>query len=269
LALLGPKLYKWAGDGLGENSLHQIIEGEPLKADEYEMFLADPGDFTLRYYLPRVWTTLEPFAKLPPMQSWWGVSTMASQALSFSSPDVVRAFESLFKAGQEQEKYVRVARTLNDDFTNLGFPPMSHGGAAAPFDVVSDYLRGMSGAMLDMYRHPDELLQTCEMILSRSLAGGAMALQSKRGNPKRVWAALHRGSDGFMSLKQFETFYWATLKKLILAMTDWGWYSLHSTKATGNSASSTSSNCPGEKPSPDLLLPTLKKPRKSSAVIPA
>jgi uroporphyrinogen-III decarboxylase len=48
------------------------------------------------------------------------------------------------------------------------------------------------------------------------------ALDSKRGNPKRVGSALHRGSDGFMSLKQFERFYWPTLKKMIFELTDAG-----------------------------------------------
>jgi hypothetical protein len=35
------------------------------------------------------------------------------------------------------------------------------------------------------------------------------------GNPG-VFIPLHRGAHGFMSLKQFETFYWPSLKKLIL-----------------------------------------------------
>ena len=34
--------------------------------------------------------------------------------------------------------------------------------------------------------------------------------------------ALHRGADGFMSLNQFETFYWPGLKKIILALIDAG-----------------------------------------------
>ncbi|MCW4037128.1 MAG: hypothetical protein NWF13_00165 [Candidatus Bathyarchaeota archaeon] len=54
------------------------------------------------------------------------------------------------------------------------------------------------------------------------MASGVITLQSKRGNPKRVGTALHRGSDGFMSLKQFETFYWPTLKKLIVSLTGMG-----------------------------------------------
>lgn len=37
-----------------------------------------------------------------------------------------------------------------------------------------------------------------------------------------VFIPLHKGSDGFMSLEQFETFYWPSLKKLILAFIDAG-----------------------------------------------
>jgi hypothetical protein len=222
LKLLEPKLFKWAGDGLGPDVMHQFIEGEPLKADEYDLFLADPGDFTLRYYLPRVWGALEPFSRLPPLQSLWGASTLASLSIPFSTPEVTRAFQALSRAGQEQVKHSQAVKGFDEEMADLGFPTLAHGNAAAPFDVISDYLRGMAGAMLDMYRHPDNLLRACEMILSRSIESGALALKSKRGNPKRSGTALHRGSDGFMSLKQFETFYWPTLKKLIVSLTDMG-----------------------------------------------
>ncbi len=222
LGTLGPRFFKWPGDGLGPNSLHQFLEGEPLKADEYDLFLSDPGDFTLRYYLPRVWTTLAPFSKLPQLQSLWGGSTLASRASAFSTMDMKKAFEALFKAGQEQEEYDRAVEKLDEKLAELGFPAFSQGGAAAPFDVVSDYLRGMTGTMTDMYRHSDQLIKTCELILSRSISGGFLALQSKRGNPKKVFSALHRGSDGFIALKHFETFYWATFKKLSHALTGAG-----------------------------------------------
>jgi len=41
--------------------------------------------------------------------------------------------------------------------------------AAAPFDMVSDFLRGMRGAMLDMYRLPDKLLEVCDMLCKQTL----------------------------------------------------------------------------------------------------
>ena len=50
-----------------------------------------------------------------------------------------------------------------------------------------------------------------------------MALTGPRttGNPG-VFIALHRGSDGFMSLPQFEKIYWPNLKKLIMFLIDDG-----------------------------------------------
>jgi uroporphyrinogen-III decarboxylase len=222
LGMLAPKLYKWAGDGLGSNTMHQFIEGEPLKADEYDLFFSDPGDFILRYYLPRVWTALEPLSKLPPLQSLVGSSTMAMRAASFATPEIIQAFETLFKAGQEAQKYIQATSTFNEEMAILGFPTLHHGGVAPPFDVISDYLRGMKGTMLDMYENPDKLLQICEMLLPSSIENGAATLRSKRGNPKRVGSYLHNGSDELMSPKQFETFYWPGLKKVSIAMTEMG-----------------------------------------------
>ena len=222
LSILGPKFFKWAGDGLDKNSLHQFIEAEPLKPEDYDVFLSDPGDWTLRSYLPKMWRALEPLAKLPPLQSVWGPSSMASRSAAFAAPDVRKAFEALAKAGEEEEKYFRTTAGLDEELARLGYPAMQHGMAAAPFDAVSDYLRGMAGTMLDMFRYPDKLLKACDLIMVRSLAQGAMTVNSKRGNPKRIGSALHRGSDGFMSLEHFKKFYWPTLKKLILSMIDLG-----------------------------------------------
>ncbi len=222
LGMLAPKLFKWAGDGLGPNTMHQFIEGEPLRADEYDLFFSDPGDFMLRYYLPRVWTALEPFSKLPPLQSLVGSSTMALRAASFATPEIIQAFEAIFKAGQEAQKYIQSMSTFNEEMASLGFPTLHHGGVAPPFDTISDYLRGMRGTMLDMFENQDKLLQICEMLLPRSIENGAATLQSKRGNPKRVGSYLHNGSDELMSPKQFETFYWPGLKKVAEAMTDMG-----------------------------------------------
>ena len=216
-SILGPKLFKYPGDGVGEESSHQLIEGENLKEDEYKIFLNDPGDFTLRYFLPRVWKELEPLAKLPPLNSLWGPSNVSPV---FGDPEVMKAFESLHKAGQKQQEYFSLAFGLDNDLAELGFPPMTHGMAPAPFDIISDYLRGMAGTMLDLYRHPDELLQACDMMLERAIATGQQTLESKLGNPKRVFSALHRGSDGFLNLKHFEKYYWSYLKKVVFSVTD-------------------------------------------------
>ena len=61
---------------------------------------------------------------------------------------------------------------------------------------------------------------TCNKLLPQTVET-AVSVAKRSGNP-RVFMALHRGSDGFMSLKQFETFYWPTLKKVILSLIDEG-----------------------------------------------
>ncbi|HEX9976068.1 MAG TPA: uroporphyrinogen decarboxylase family protein, partial [Dehalococcoidales bacterium] len=44
-----------------------------------------------------------------------------------------------------------------------------------------------------------------------------------KGNRKRAGMPLHRGSQGFMSIPQFEKFYWPGLKKAILANIELGY----------------------------------------------
>lgn len=222
LELLSPKLFRWAGGGLGPNSMHQFIESENLKADEYDLFLSDPGDFILRYYLPRVWGKLAPLSKLPPLRSLLGSSTMAMRAAAFSEPDVRQAFEDIFKAGEESKKYMETVGGFEEEMAELGYPALHHGGVAPPFDTISDYLRGMKGTMFDLFERPEKLLRTCEMLLPSSIENGLMTLHSKRGNPKRVASYLHNGSDELMSPKQFDTFYWPGFKKVVEAMTDAG-----------------------------------------------
>jgi uroporphyrinogen-III decarboxylase len=92
----------------------------------------------------------------------------------------------------------------------------------APFDMVSDSLRGMRGAMMDMYRNPEELKALCDRLVEPCLA--AMETSPlKIGSPDENTVALsfiplHRGADGFMSNDQFEEFYWPSLKKLMDGM---------------------------------------------------
>jgi hypothetical protein len=97
----------------------------------------------------------------------------------------------------------------------------SHGPVAlAPFDIISDMLRGMRGTMLDMFQVPEKLLAAQEKLLPLVIGLTMQGIQIT-GNP-RVFIPLHRGADGFMSPKQFEKFYWPFLKQVIQAITDAG-----------------------------------------------
>jgi uroporphyrinogen-III decarboxylase len=221
MEILDPKTTRWPGHGVSPDHGAQAIEVEGMKADEYDLLIDDPTDFLLRVYLPRVVGAMEPFTELPRLAAMgYGFFGAMSLAETLSTPPVAAAIERLQQAGRESIAWRQRIPALNKEVEDLGFPVNGMGGGGAPFDQVSDFLRGMTGTMLDMYRQPDRLLDLCNRILQRTLA--RIAATPRREDSRQVFMALHRGSDGFMSLKQFETFYWPGLKAVILAMIDKG-----------------------------------------------
>jgi hypothetical protein len=225
--LLDPKTSRWPGGNLPADVPYQFVEGEYMKEEEYDLFLSDPSDFVMRYYLPRVYGTFEPLAKLPPMRNLAG-GFFAPILSILTQPEFRELGYKLSRAVTEQDKQNKLAFELAELETQLGYPSQFAMGrgvgiGGVPFDAVSDFLRGMRGAMLDMYRCPDKLLQTCEKIQEWRFADATPAVLDAQGNPPRVFMALHRGSDGFMSKKQFEKFYWPGLKRAIMKAIDLGY----------------------------------------------
>ena len=103
---------------------------------------------------------------------------------------------------------------------DYGLPQMFQGDIMPPFDVVSHSLRGMKGTMLDMFRQPDKLLAACDFLLEKALE---RPLPPPNDNGQtRIFMTNTRGSDNFMSMKQFETFYWPTFKKLVRSLIERG-----------------------------------------------
>ena len=220
--LLGDRQTKWPGYGLGPNGSFQYVEGEYMKAEEYDAFLDDPTDFTLRTFLPRAYAALEGLADLPRL----AIMLMGYPALPnvgvLDKPGVADSMEALL----ETSKYIVQRRAANkasaERMEALGFPMSLRTGAylTAPFDFLSDTLRGMRGIMLDMYRCPEKLLAAQEKVLP-IMVDHSVAAAKGAGRPY-CFIALHRGSDGFMSLDQFETFYWPSLKEMLLGLIDGG-----------------------------------------------
>ncbi len=222
LEYLDPKPLKWPGHGVSPNDSHQYLELENMKADDYDIFLGDVSDYILRTHLPRICGAIEAFKMLPPISSL-GYSYRGALALAeaFSKPEVAAAIETLQKTGRELENWHSRIDSFGSEIEKLGFPRFNPGTAQAPFDSVSDFLRGMQGTMLDMFRQPDKLLRACDMILQQRLES-IPEVKENSNCPPLLFMGLHRGSDGFMSLKQFETFYWPTLKQVLLAVIDRG-----------------------------------------------
>ncbi len=223
MSSLGVTNRKWPGGPLGEDYEYQVEEIEFLHDDEYDIFLSDPTDFMIRYYWPRMYSSMAALSKLP----YLGFMTNGLEALSFTltSPEFAQAIAAMKKAGEETRKFRELIGNSYGDLAELGFPAFSQlgvgGVGGAPFDSFSSGIRGMKGSMLDMYKRPEKLIQACEMIIDRRIARAIPATPENRG--KRVGMPLWRGDKSFMSQKQYEKFYWPGLKKALQGTVDLGY----------------------------------------------
>jgi hypothetical protein len=60
------KVQKLPGLGLPENAkMNQFVEGEYMKADEYDLYMGDPSDYIIRISMPRSSGLFRSFSKLP------------------------------------------------------------------------------------------------------------------------------------------------------------------------------------------------------------
>jgi hypothetical protein len=223
LEMLNPTQTKWPGGTLDPDLSHQAIDVECMRQDEYDLFLDDPTGYTIRYLLPRAFSNLGPLTQAPDIG--YRFHNFPAILPGLTRPEFIEMSRVILKAGQEQDKWQNIIGNLEQDMADLGFPPHGTMGGAGgvPFDVISDFYRGMKGAMLDMYRCPDKLLAACQKILNGQIVRAVPADPKKRGNPKRLFLALHRGAEGFMSRKQFEKFYWPGLKKAMEVSIDLGY----------------------------------------------
>jgi len=211
------KQLRWPGHGVAANRTYQFVEGEYMKADEYDAFLDDPSDFMIRTYLPRICGALAPFQLLPPLTMtvpYYMGLTMMMAGVAFTG--AVSALESIIKAQAEFMKLAISVGAFNAELQGMGFPIMMGGASQAPFDTIGDSLRGTQGIMLDMYRQPAKLLKALDKLLPTAIQMGISS--SMTSLSPVVFIPLHKGQMGFMSPEQFKTFYWPTLHKLMLAL---------------------------------------------------
>jgi len=221
LRLLGPiletldfKPLKWPGHGVTANRTYQYIEGEYMKAEEYDHFLLDPTDFMIRRFWPRIMGGLSGFQQLPPLHNIISYYLGISMGFrGFAQPEVKAALETLVKAGEKSQEIADYAMRFGKEAREAGFPMQFGAVSQAPFDTLSDFFRGMKGTMLDLYRRPEKVVQACEKLLPFMIE---MAVNGTRatGNP-RVFIPIHWGLDNFMSKEQFDRFFWPTLRGLM------------------------------------------------------
>ena len=219
LEMIDFKLIKWSGHGLPDDApSYQFVEGEYMKAEEYDALINDPADYMQRYFLPRSAGAFKPFSKFAAMTPF--VAIPVGYVAQFADPEIRKAYETLFEAGQEAVKWAMAVGEISQIGLAAGFPNIWGGMSQAPFDMVGDFLRGTRGIMMDMFQRPDKLHEAMARLVPVAISD-AVSSANASGCPI-IFIPLHKGTGGFMSNKQFEEFYWPTLKEVMMGLINEG-----------------------------------------------
>lgn len=212
MEIIDYKSYKWPGHGLGDDvNTFQFVEEPIMEPNEYDALIEDPSDFSFRKLVPRTVGTLKPLENFPALNTLLFLSLMV--VYPFADPNIRAAFQSLIRAGEEMEKWQKHVMKVNQTSLEAGFPPVLGGLAIAPFDIIADFLRGTKGSILDMYRCPEKMMEAIDRLTDLTIKRILSSVNAAGGFT--VSFPLHKGDDTFMSRKQFEKFYWPSLKKVI------------------------------------------------------
>jgi len=220
LEILDFKLYRWPGHGVAKDNEYQFVEKEYMKAEEYQDLIDDPTGFFLNIYFPRIFGSLKFFEKLPLFPPMNEITCVPPAVVPFGNKEIRSAFKNLAAAGEETIKWRNAVHHINQSAMGKGYPAFSGGFTKAPFDVIGDSLRGTREVLMDMYRQPDKLIEACERITPFMVKSGIASC--KATGHIMPFIPLHKGADGFMSDEQFRTFYWPTLRKLIIGLVNEG-----------------------------------------------
>jgi uroporphyrinogen-III decarboxylase len=186
-----------------------------MKADEYDAFVKNPSDFWMRTYLPRVFGAFEPFRKVGPLTDI--IEFPIGSLTPLSTPDVQAMLQKLIDAGKEIARFGKITGAFNRQVEEKGYLlRLFRNIAHAPFDTLGDTLRGTQPIMKDMFRQPDKLLEALDAAADLTIDSVLKSEKAARGF--NAWFPLHKGADGWMSQKQFDTFYFPSLKKVMDAL---------------------------------------------------
>lgn len=221
LEIIDPKTMRWPGHGVDCHQGFQAIEVESLRADEFDEYMLDSNDYMLRKHMPRITNGLKGFANIPPLyQVLHGPGAAQNLAMLVTDPEVAKTIKLLQRAGREMRKVRRYQVKFMKLLARYGYYPTPMVGAMPPYDTISHQLRGMTGVMYDMFRQPDKLLELIDFVLKETMK--KTPLVPDDNGEIRIFMTNTRGSDDFISKKQFDTFYWPSFKTLVTYLCDHG-----------------------------------------------
>lgn len=218
--LLDYRPYSWPGHGVSDDSCVQYNDHEWMTPDDYDRLIDSPDGFLMRRYLPAVAGALEGLAGLGNPFDMVSVISGARFMSTWGDPQVIAGLQRAAQAGREAAAWTARVGEVQAQMKSLGYPAMVSRTAKAPFDLLGDHLRGTREIALDLYRRPEKVLEACERLAPHMIRWTLDGTTPE--TPPCLFWPLHKGDDAHMSLDQFQTFYWPTLRAVALALIDQG-----------------------------------------------
>jgi hypothetical protein len=220
LDTLDYQLYKWPGHGLKDDISYQFMENEYMKENEYDHFITDPTDYWFRVWMPRTHGALAALAQMPPIYGTMELPMAGPWLATLGAPPIQEAYKALLEAGKQTFDWINALVPYMVEIMASGYPIYAGGATKAPFDLLGDSFRGTTALMMDLYRRPEKILEVVERMTPIMIGQGVSGAVAN--NNPLVFIPLHKGADGFMSNKQFEKFYWPSLKAVLMGLIENG-----------------------------------------------
>lgn len=193
---IGLKYYGIPGLDLPENVAFQYKEPPEenafMKPDEYDLLIANPTDYLLNVWLPRVSHFVQP-----------------------SGGSVTREHNlALLKGGMAMMEYFNALGGLVQELkTRCGTVAAISGMLKAPLDIIADKLRGYYGLVSDLYARREKVLAACEALMPHLFQIALDGADPEKNVPIAFW--MHRGCVPFITPEHFQNIYWPTLKPIV------------------------------------------------------
>ena len=209
---LGTTAIRWPGAtcGVPLNQGFQIVDGTYMEEDEYDEFLRDPSHFCMTKVFPRKHKKLAGLAKLNfhEVVEFGHYASMAA----FADPEVRRALLTLMFAGEQAVEWQRNSALLRETALACQTPLGALAGQNAPYDMLADNIRGFLNVPMDLYTIPEKVTAAIDIMTEYALQN---VRRLKNTGSKYCFMPLHGGTNDFMSLEDYRTFYWPSLRRVI------------------------------------------------------
>ena len=222
LDAMGLKLLQWAGEKdsvCTDMSIHQYVEKEYMKEDDYDEFFTDMSGYVMRKILPQIMTCAAPLANVH-FENMFGMGSMLNM-YQFANPKILEAFQSMQRSGSILIDVLQRNALFEKRIMEKGYPMFFKGMTFTAFDFFSDCLRGTLGISMDMMEQPENVHRAIEIFHRAAIA--MFTATASQGNGKFVFIPCHKGIDMFMSDETYAEFYWPTLKDLVEKIVEAGY----------------------------------------------